>query len=387
MTRPIERDAIYRGRRFQTETIELCVRWYITYRLSYRDLAAMMAERGIIVSHTTIMRWVLRYVPEYEKRWGRFARPVNASWRMDETAVSVRGGLHYLYRAVDKKGKSVGSLLRADRGTDAAQEFFRKALASNRFRWPTTVNLDGNAASHRALRLLGNEDPKWRSVVVRCCRYLNNVVEQDHRAIKRRCASMLGLKSFKTAAITFAGIELANRIRKRQYSFGCGDKCSNWSQKQLWDRALAPSSNLDPQQDCSPPDQPPMHQNSRVALQRKSQRHYTDPKRCAHKIVDGRGLYLLVAPNGSRYWRYNYRFEGKHKTLALGVHPDISLEKARARHQIARTLLADGVDPSAWKRAIGASAFTLVGKASAHRAHKGRSPRGHQDSPSVSRTM
>jgi len=75
MTKPIARDSIYKGRRFQSETIELCVHWYITYRLSYRDLAAMMAERGIVVSHTTIMRWVLRYVPEYEKRWGRFARP------------------------------------------------------------------------------------------------------------------------------------------------------------------------------------------------------------------------------------------------------------------------------------------------------------------------
>src|SRR3982750_3048272 len=96
MTQPIERDPIYRRRRFQTETVELCVRWYITYRLSYRDLAAMMAERGIVVSHTTVMR----YVPEYEKRWNRFARPVNSSWRMDETAVSVRGGLHYLYPAL-----------------------------------------------------------------------------------------------------------------------------------------------------------------------------------------------------------------------------------------------------------------------------------------------
>jgi transposase-like protein len=122
---------------------------------------------------------------------------------------------------------------------DAAQEFFRKAVAVNGLRWPTTVNLDGNAASHRALRQLGNEDPRWKSVVVRCCRYLNNIVEQDHRAIKCRCASMLGLKSFKTAAITFAGIELANRIRKRQSSYGRADRCSNWSSKQLWDRALA----------------------------------------------------------------------------------------------------------------------------------------------------
>lgn len=104
------------------------------------------------------------------------------------------------------------------------------------------MNLDGNAASHRALRLLGNEDPKWKRVAVRYCRYLNNIVEQDHRAIKRRCASMLGLKSFRTAAITFAGIELANRIRKQQFSFGRGSQCEDWSPKRLWDRALETES-------------------------------------------------------------------------------------------------------------------------------------------------
>jgi hypothetical protein len=242
---------------------------------------------------------------------------------------------------------------------DAAQEFFRKALASNRFRWPTTVNLDGNAASNRAMRLLCNEDPKWKAVVVRCCRYLNNVVEQDHRAIKRRCASMLGLKSFKTAAITFAGIELANRIRKRQFSCGCGDQCRHWSLKQLWDRALAPHSNSDTRQDRFLPAHPPMHQISRVIARSKAERFDIEPKRYARKIVDGRGLYLLVMPNGGRYWRYNYRFEGKHKTLALGVHPDISLDKARACHQAARSLLADGVDPSVRKQVLGKYTFGM----------------------------
>jgi transposase-like protein len=197
MTKPIERDPIYRGRRFQNETIELCVRWYITYRLSYRDLVAMMAERGIVVSHTTIMRWVLRYVPEYEKRWARYARPVNSSWRMDETAVSVRGGRHYLYRAVDKRGKSVGSVLRADRGMDAAKEFFRNAVVTNHFQWPTTVNLDGNAASHRALRLLGDEDPKWKSVEVRCCRYSttpsSRIIARSN-AVVHRCSDSSHLR-------------------------------------------------------------------------------------------------------------------------------------------------------------------------------------------------
>ena len=132
MTKRIARDPIYRRCRFSAETIELCVRWYITYRLSYRNLAAMMAERDIVVSHTTIMRWVMRYVPEYERRWERFARPPGTSWRMDETAVPVRGGRHYLYRAVDKKGKSIASLLCSDRDRDSAQAFFRSAMRQRR---------------------------------------------------------------------------------------------------------------------------------------------------------------------------------------------------------------------------------------------------------------
>jgi len=128
MTKAVARDPIYRRRRLPAEIIELCVRWYITYRLSYRDLVAMMAEQGIAISHTTILPWVLRYVPEFEKRWARYAQPADSSSRMDETAVSVRGGKHYLYRAVDPQGKSVDHLLCADRSRDAAQVFFRKAI-------------------------------------------------------------------------------------------------------------------------------------------------------------------------------------------------------------------------------------------------------------------
>jgi len=183
------------------------------YRLSYRDLVAMMAERGVVVSHTTIMRWGLALRTGIRKTLTRYARRVNSSWRVDETAVAVRGGRHYLYRAVDKHGKSVDFLLRADRGMDAAHAFFRRAVATHRPRWPRKVNLDGNAASHRALRLLGQEDSRWQSVVVRSCRYLN-IVEQDHRAIKRRCASMLGLKSSEPRPsrlqVSSSQIEFAN---------------------------------------------------------------------------------------------------------------------------------------------------------------------------------
>ena len=357
MTQPIERDPIYRGCRFQTETIELCVRWYITYRLSYRDLAAMMAERGVVVSHTTIMRWVLRYVPEYEERWNRYVRPVHSSWRVDETAIRVRGKSTYLYRAVDKHGKSVDSLLREDRGIEAAQAFFRKAVATQRSPWPRKVTLDGHAASHRALRLLGDEDPRWKSVLVRSCRYLNNIVEQDHRAIKRRCASMLGFKLFETAATTLAGIELAHRIHKQQFCFGGGRTQRLSSTKALWDQALMTSQSCDPPPNRFPPARPPTHQNSNVKMRKKTAADKTSPRRSARKVFYTRGLYLLVMPNGGRYWRYNYRFRGKYNTLALGIKPDVSLEEARSRHRTARSMLANGIDPSAHKRALGKCAF------------------------------
>jgi transposase-like protein len=239
MTRPIVRDPIYRRRRFDADIIELCVRWYITYRLSYRDLVAMMAERGVSVSHTTIYRWVIRYVPEFEKRWNRFARPVNNSWRVDETYIRVKGRWHYLYRAVDKQGKTVDFLLRPDRSVAAAQAFFRKALSRYLPRWPRKITLDGLNPSHLALRYLRREDPKWKYVRVRCSQYLNNLIEQDHRAIKRRCASTGGFKSFDSAAITLAGIELAHRIRKGQFSLGRGRYRNFGSLKQVWERALA----------------------------------------------------------------------------------------------------------------------------------------------------
>lgn len=359
MTKAIKRDPIYRRRRFPAETIELCVRWYITYRLSYRDLVEMMAERGITVSHTTILRWVLRYVPEFEKRWARYARPVDSSWRVDETAVSVRGGKHYLYRAVDRHGKSVDHLLFADRSREAAQAFFRKAVAAHAGKWPRTVNLDGNTASHLAMRLLREEDSRWQGVTVRDRRYLNNIVEQDHRAIKRRCASMLGFKSFKTAEITLAGVELAQRIRKRQFSVrrGRGDM------KQLWDRVLADALAPDEGSILEPPGGPTANAPELKRVRRSRARHPPlQPLRYARKLSDGGGLYLMVVPSGSRYWRFNYRFNGKQKTLALGVYPYVSLETARARHQAARHLLAAGTDPSLMRRELRTGAVAEIGE-------------------------
>lgn len=284
MTKSITRDSIYRHRRFTPETIELCVRWYITYRLSYRDLATMMVERGIAVSHTTIMRWVLRYVLEFERRWSRFARPPGSSWRMDETAVAVRGGRHYLYRAVDRRGKSVASLLCTDREMGSAQTFFRSAVIQEGVPWPDKINLDGNKATLKGLRLLRQEDSCWRTVEVRTRRYLNNVVEQDHRAIKRRVAAMLGLKSFASAAITLAGIELAHRIRKGQYLLPLKHHGRPSSLKESWDAALSGASTS-----ASPEigRVPPTHQNSRAHRHRAVSKRLLGQVRYQRKISFG----------------------------------------------------------------------------------------------------
>ena len=352
MPKAQDRDPIYRQRRFPAEVIETCVRWYITYRLSYRDLAAMMAERGITVSHTTILRWVLRYVPEYEARWARYAKPVNSSWRMDETAVRVRGGNHYLYRAVDKYGKSVDSLLCAGRDQAAAEAFFERAVANQDAGWPDKINVDGYAATHVALRTLGKKDRRWLSVDVRCNRYLNNIVEQDHRAIKRRCASMLGLKSFESAAITFSGIELAHRIRKRQFRLPAASGQDRMSLKELWEFALGDRKQ---QLDVIRPDNchtatAPELNRRRTHRRELGRIEKSAPRRYSRKVTIGRGLYMLVTPRGGRYWRYDYRFDGKYKTLALGVYPDTPLEAAAKAHQEARSLLARGVDPSSSKR-------------------------------------
>src|ERR1700686_1415170 len=166
------------------------------------------------------------------------AKPVGSSWRVDETFIHTRPKMGYLYRAVDKDGKTVDSLFQVGRGIAAAMAFFRKALASCAPRWPRKITLDGHRPSHSGLRRLRREDYRWKYVLVRRSCYLNNVVEQDHRAIKGRCQPMLGFKSYRTAAVTLAGLELVHRIRKRQFKFGPG-WWSRWSLKKQWDAALA----------------------------------------------------------------------------------------------------------------------------------------------------
>jgi transposase-like protein len=216
MTEPTSAQELFKGRHFDQEIIILCVRWYLSFKLSSRDLVQMMAERGITLTHTTILRWVHRYVPEFEKRWSRYARPVGDSWSVDETYLKIRGQWVYLYRAVDKQSRTVDFLLSKRRDVAAAKRFFSKATKQHGA--PRMITLDGYAASYRAVAKLKTSGILPRRVQVRSCEYLNNVIEQDHRRIKQRIRPMLGFKRFETAALTIQGIELAERIKKQQFN-------------------------------------------------------------------------------------------------------------------------------------------------------------------------
>jgi len=176
----------------------------------------MMAERGLSLAHTTIMRWVQGFAPEFERRWNRFARQSGDSWRVDETYIKIRGVWTYLYRAVDREGLTVDFRLSRRRDVMAAKFFFRKALKTQG-RPPRVITLDGYAASHRAVRELPDENEVWKDTKLRSSKYLNNMIEQDHLSVKSRIGPMLGFKKFMRARITIAGIELLHRIRKNQF--------------------------------------------------------------------------------------------------------------------------------------------------------------------------
>ncbi|HJY82546.1 MAG TPA: IS6 family transposase [Candidatus Binatia bacterium] len=204
---------------FDSSLIIRCVRWYLTYKLSYRDLVAIMAERNVDVAHTTIMRWVQRYVPEFEKRWQRYAHPVGTSWRVDETYLKVKGKWGYLYRAVDSAGQTVDFLLSEHRDRAAAKRFLVRAIEKRDV--SEKITLDGYAASHEAVAELQEEDGLPADLTVRTSRYLNNVIEQDHRRVKQRVRPMLGFKCFAPATITIGGIELVYKLRKSNLTFRC----------------------------------------------------------------------------------------------------------------------------------------------------------------------
>jgi transposase, IS6 family len=212
----LDRPALFKGRHFEPEIIILCVRRYLRYALSLRNLEEIMAERNVQVDHVTIWRWIQRYAPELSRRCRRELRRTNGSWRVDETYLRVAGRWTYLYRAVDSTGDTIDFLLSPKRDAAAAKRFFQKALRSSSHPRPRVINVDGNPAYQKVIHELKQTRELGRRCRCRPVRYLNNVVEQDHRAIKRRVRASQGFRSFHAAWRTVQGIETVNMIRKGQ---------------------------------------------------------------------------------------------------------------------------------------------------------------------------
>ena len=206
----------FKWRHYEGEIILTCVRWYLRYALSYRDLEEMMTERGLSVHHSTIFRWVQDYAPEIDKRTRPYLKSTNDSWRVDETYVKVRGKWMYLYRAVDSSGQTLDFLLNETRSTRAAKRFFRKVLGRSNVTAPRVINVDKNPAYIGAVRDLKQEDLLPMHCKRRPSQYMNNIVEQDHRFMKRLIRPGLGFGSYPTAWRTIQGYETMHMIRKGQ---------------------------------------------------------------------------------------------------------------------------------------------------------------------------
>ena len=202
----------FKGSQFERDIILWGVRWYVAYPISYRQLEEMMQERGVEVDHSSLNRWVLKYTPVLDKTFRQRKRAVGISWRLDETYIRVKGQWKYLYRAVDKAGRTVDFLLTAKRDRKAASRFLRKAI--DQCGMPQKITIDKSGANTAAVESYNTEHNV--GIELRQVKYLNNIVEQDHRAIKRMTRPMLGFKSFWSASITLAGIELMHMIRKGQ---------------------------------------------------------------------------------------------------------------------------------------------------------------------------
>jgi IS6 family transposase len=205
---------------FQPDIILLCIRWYLRYSLSYRDLEEMMLERGLHVVHTTIYRWVQHYAPELDRRCRPHLKTTADSWRVDETYIKIKGVWTYLYRAVDSTGNTLDFWLSETRDTEAAKRFFHKALTAAHTVTPRVINVDKNAAYPKALKELKAEGIVPESCELRQVKYLNNRIEQDHRYIKRLTKPGMGFFSCGTAERTLQGYEAMNMIRKGQVKGG-----------------------------------------------------------------------------------------------------------------------------------------------------------------------
>ena len=205
---------MFQCHRYPKAIILQAVYFKLRFTLSYRDIEELLQIRGVEVDHSTIQRWVFKFSPEIEKKMHRRKFKVGGSWRMDETYIKVGGKDRFLYRALDKEGNTVDFLLTKRRQRMSAQKFFNKAIGNNGK--PRVINIDKSGSNYSAIRVVNKRSHSIKKIKIRQCKYLNNIVEQDHRAIKRRIGITTGFKEFESAQRTLAGIEIVNIIRKNQ---------------------------------------------------------------------------------------------------------------------------------------------------------------------------
>ena len=197
---------------YPLEVMLVCMRWYAAYPLSLRHIEEMMAERGVFADHATVHRWAIKLLPALALVFRRRKRPIGGSWRMDETYVKVCSQWTYLYRAVDREGHTMDFLLTAHRDEAAARRFLERAIDLHGV--PEKITIDQSGANTAAIASI--QADSGLPIELRQSKYLNNLVEQDHRAVKRVVRPMLGFKSFTCARILIAGIETMHMIRKGQ---------------------------------------------------------------------------------------------------------------------------------------------------------------------------
>ena len=210
---------MFERHRYPRVIILQAVYFKLRFTLSYRDVEELMSIRRIKVDHSTIQRWVFKFSKEVEKNMHKRKKQVCDSWRMDETYIKVKGRDMYLYRALDKYENTVDFLLTRRRQKMSAQKFFNKAIGNNGK--PRIVNIDKSGSNNSSILTVNKRSLSTKKIKIRKVKYLNNIIEQDHRIIKRRIRIMTGFKEFESAQRTLSGIEVVSIIKKDQIINPC----------------------------------------------------------------------------------------------------------------------------------------------------------------------
>ncbi|MFD2890861.1 IS6 family transposase [Flavobacterium chuncheonense] len=201
-----------KGHCYPKSIILQAVYFKLRFTLSYRDVEEIMKMRGVQVDHATIQRWVYKFTPFIVSQMNKRKFRIGVSWRMDETYIKIKGQWCYLYRVVDKFGNTVDFLLTKRRQRMSAQSFLMKAINGNDR--PKVINIDKSGSNTAAIKVYNKRFSS--NIKIRQCKYLNNIVEQDHRFINWRIQNGLGFKNFESAKRTLSGIEIVHMIRKNQ---------------------------------------------------------------------------------------------------------------------------------------------------------------------------